>query len=171
MASGAQTGLPLQDFSYRIPFASQGPYHGKRFGSLRDLRLVDDLPVFQFGMLAKLPCHGINKFILVWLLHCHIKWHCTRIPIGLGDDGCKCSKAGKWVEVEDGLDASLGHVFGVISCTSKPGQSADLATSSGVSQGCDNITEKYPSHPMYMFCTRNYLWTCCSRKPNNIYQK
>ena len=26
------------------------------------------------------------------------------------------------------------------------------------------------SRPMYMWCTRNYLWMCCSRKLNNIYQ-
>ena len=37
MASCTQTGLPLQDFPCRIPFASQGPYHWKRFGSLQDL--------------------------------------------------------------------------------------------------------------------------------------
>ena len=24
-------------------------------------------------------------------------------------------------------------------------------------------------HPMYMWRTRNYLWTCCLRKPNDIY--
>ena len=44
VASGSQTGLPIQDFSYRIPFASEGPYHGKRLGSFRDLRLVVALP-------------------------------------------------------------------------------------------------------------------------------
>ena len=26
-------------------------------------------------------------------------------------------------------------------------------------------------HPNYMWHARNYLWTCHSRKPNNIYQK
>ena len=52
MASDAQTGLPLQDFSCRIPFASEGLYHGKRFGMLWDLRLVNNLPVFQFGVLT-----------------------------------------------------------------------------------------------------------------------
>ena len=26
-------------------------------------------------------------------------------------------------------------------------------------------------HPMYMWRTRNCLWTCHSRKPNDIYQK
>ena len=26
-------------------------------------------------------------------------------------------------------------------------------------------------HPNYMWHTRNYLWTCHSRKSNNIYQK
>ena len=138
VASSTQTGLPLQDFSCRIPFALEGPYHGKRFGGLRDLRRVDDLPVFQFGMLAQLLCHGINKFILVWLLHCHIEWHCIGIPIRLGDSGCKCLEAGKQVEVQDGLNTGLGHGFAVVSCISKPGRSADLAASSGVSQGRNN---------------------------------
>ena len=46
MASCTQMGLPRQDFSCRIPFVSQGPYHWKGFGGLRNLRLVDDLPVF-----------------------------------------------------------------------------------------------------------------------------
>ena len=36
MASGTQMGLPLQDFSCRIPF-----------GSLRDMGLVDNLPMFH----------------------------------------------------------------------------------------------------------------------------
>ena len=27
------------------------------------------------------------------------------------------------------------------------------------------------SHPMYMWRARNYLWTCHSHKPNEIYQK
>ena len=89
-------------------------------------------------MLAQLPCHGINKYIPVWLLHCHVKWHCIGIPIRLCDGGCKCLKAGKWVEVEEGLDTRLGHGFAVVSCISKPGQSADLAAGSCVPQGRDN---------------------------------
>ena len=95
VASGAQTGLPLQDFFCRIPFVLEGPYHGKRLGSFRDLGLVDDLPVFQFGMLVQLPCHGINKLVPVWLLHCHVEWHCIGISIGFCHGRCKGSKAGK----------------------------------------------------------------------------
>ena len=32
-------------------------------------------------------------------------------------------------------------------------------------------TRRQADHPNYMWHARNYLWTCHSRKPNNIYQK
>ena len=47
MATGTQTGIRLRDFFCRIPFASEGPYHGNEFGILQDLGLVDDLPVLE----------------------------------------------------------------------------------------------------------------------------
>ena len=31
-------------------------------------------------------------------------------------------------------------------------------------------THRQAGDPMYMWCARNYLWTCRSQKPNNIYQ-
>ena len=85
MTSGTQTGLPLQDCSCRIPFALEGPYHGNWFGILRDLRLVNNLPMLQFGVLTQFLCHVINKLILIRLLHGHIQWHCIGIAIWLGD--------------------------------------------------------------------------------------
>ena len=32
-------------------------------------------------------------------------------------------------------------------------------------------TSRQAGHPMYTWHTRNYLWTCHSRQPSNIYQK
>ena len=107
MASGAQTGLPLQDLACGIPFASEGPHHGNRFGVLRDLGLMDDLPMLEFRVLLQLTRHGMNELVTVWLLQCHVEGHCIWIAIWLGNGRCKSPKAGKWVEVEDGLDASL----------------------------------------------------------------
>ena len=85
MASGAQTGLSLQDFTCRIPFASEGPYHGNGFGILQDLGLVNDLPVLEFCVLPQLTCHGMNELVPVGLLHGHVEWHCIWITIWLGD--------------------------------------------------------------------------------------
>ena len=73
MVSSAQTGLPLQDFSCRILFALEGPYHGNGFGVLRDLGLVNDLPVIEFHALPQLMCHGMNELVTVGLLHGHIE--------------------------------------------------------------------------------------------------
>ena len=81
MASGAQMGLPLQDLTCRIPFASEGPHHGNRFGILRDLGLVNNLPMLEFRVLIQLTRHGINELVTVWLLQCHVEGHCIWIAI------------------------------------------------------------------------------------------
>ena len=69
MSTGTQTGLPLQDFSFRVAFVPKGPYHGNGLGILWDLGLVDHLPVLEFHVLTQFTCHGGDKLVLVRLLH------------------------------------------------------------------------------------------------------
>ena len=85
MATGAQTGLPLQDFSRRVAFAPKGPYHGNGLGILRDLGLVDHLPVLEFRVLTQFTCHGGDKLVLVRLLHGHVEWYGIRVTVWLCD--------------------------------------------------------------------------------------
>ena len=73
MAAGAQTCLPLQDFSCRVAFAPKGPYHGNGLGILWDLGLVDNLPVLEFRVLTQFTCHGGDKLVSVGLLHGHVE--------------------------------------------------------------------------------------------------
>ena len=36
---------------------------------------------------------------------------------------------------------------------------------------CAACAPRQAGHPMYMWHARNNLWMCCSRNPNDIYQK
>ena len=36
---------------------------------------------------------------------------------------------------------------------------------------CAAHAHRQAGHPNYMWHARNYLWTCSSRRPNDIYQK